>query len=187
MRSFPEGGQDFQALADKACIEDGNTEAAMALYAIPGQQPIEARHLVLDYNGSLATDGALIPGVAEGLRELALPPYGLCVHVVTADTNGTARRQLEGLPCVVSILGPQAQDRAKLEYVQNLGAAWTVAVGNGYNDRLMLAEAALGIVVIGEEGAAVQTVLASRVACLDMLSALDLLRRPHRLAATLRC
>ena len=159
----------------------------MALFAIPGQEPLEARHLVLDYNGTLAADGLLAPGVACRLRELALPAHGLSIHVVTADTNGTARRQLEGLPCVVSILGPQGQDRAKLEYVQGLGAEGTVAVGNGYNDRLMLAAAALGIVVIGEEGAAVQAVLASRVACRDVLSALDLLRRPLRLAATLRC
>ena len=87
----------------------------------------------------------------------------------------------------MSILGPEAQDRAKLEYVQSIGAERTVAVGNGYNDRLMLAEAALGIVVMGQEGAAVQTVLASRVACHDICSALDLLRNPQRLAATLRC
>ncbi len=62
-----------------------------------------------------------------------------------------------------------------------------MAIGNGRNDRLMLAAAALGIVIIGEEGAAVQTVLASRVACHDILSALDLLRQPQRLVATLRC
>ena len=58
---------------------------------------------------------------------------------------------------------------------------------NGQNDNLMLAVAALGIVVIGEEGAAVQTILASRVICRDILSALDLLLKPKRLTATLRC
>lgn len=158
----------------------------MALYAIPGQDPIEARSLVLDYNGTLATDGTLVAGVADRLRELALPPHGLSIHVVTADTMGTVRRQLDGLPCAVSILGPTAQDKAKLEYVQGIGAEWTVAIGNGQNDRLMLAGAALGIAVVGEEGAAVQAVLASRVVCRDILSALDLLRNPQRLAATLR-
>ena len=159
----------------------------MAVFVIPGQNPIEVGHLVLDFNGTLAVDGVLLTGVAERLRELTLTPYALSIHVVTADTNASARRQLDGLPCVVSILGPEAQDRAKLEYVQSIGAERTVAVGNGYNDRLMLAEAALGIVVMGQEGAAVQTVLASRVACHDIHSALDLLRNPQRLAATLRC
>jgi soluble P-type ATPase len=158
----------------------------MALYAIPGQNPIEARHLVLDYNGTLAVDGALAPGVAERLRELALPPHNLSIHVVTADTVGTVRDQLEGLPCTVSILGPQAQDEAKRLYLRGVGAREAIAVGNGQNDCLMLAEAALGIAIVGEEGAAAQAVLASRVVCRDILSALDLLRKPHRLSATLR-
>ena len=78
----------------------------MPLYAIPGQDPLEVRHLVLDYNGTLATDGTLVPGVAERLRELALPPHSLTIHVVTADTMGTVERQLHGLPCELSILGP---------------------------------------------------------------------------------
>lgn len=158
----------------------------MALYAIPGQDPIAVRHLVLDYNGTLAADGVLVAGVADRLRELALAPHDLSIHVVTADTMGTARRQLENLPCVVSILGPAAQDKAKLEYLRGLGAERTVAIGNGQNDCLMLAEAALGIAIVGEEGAAVQAVLAARVVCRDIRSALDLLRNPRRLAATLR-
>jgi hypothetical protein len=29
-------------------------EQAMPLYAIPGQNPIEIRHLVLDYNGTVS-------------------------------------------------------------------------------------------------------------------------------------
>ena len=159
----------------------------MALYAIPGQDSLEVRHLVLDYNGTLATDGTLVPGVAERLRELALPPHHLLIHVVTADTMGTVNRQLEGLPCKLSILGPAEQDKAKLKYVQDIGVEWTVAIGNGQNDHLMLAAAALGIAVIGEEGAAVQSILASRVVCRDILTALDLLLNPNRLAATLRC
>ncbi|MEA4855413.1 MAG: ATPase P [Solidesulfovibrio sp.] len=158
----------------------------MALYAIPGQDPIEARHLVLDYNGTLAADGVLVPGVAERLRELALPPHSLSVHVVTADTVGTVRNQLDGLPCAVSVLGPEAQDEAKRNYLRSVGAQGAIAIGNGQNDCLMLAEAALGIAIVGEEGAAAQAVLAARVVCRDILSALDLLRNPQRLAATLR-
>ncbi|WP_232502797.1 hypothetical protein [Solidesulfovibrio magneticus] len=39
------------------------TETAMPLYAIPGQNPLEIRHLVLDYNGTLAADGTLVTRV----------------------------------------------------------------------------------------------------------------------------
>ena len=163
-----------------------DTEATMAQYDIPGQNPIEARHLVLDYNGTLATDGVLLPGVAERLLALTASPYGLDIHVVTADTMGTVRRQLARLPCAVAVIGPRDQDKAKLEYIRALGASGTVAVGNGQNDRLMLAEAELGIAVMGEEGAATQAVLASRLVCRDILSVLDLLLNALRLTATLR-
>ena len=158
----------------------------MALYEIPGDNPLAVQRLVLDYNGTLATDGALLPGVAERLFALAAPPHELDIHIVTADTMGTVQQQLAGLPCSVTVIGPLAQDKAKLVYVRNLGALGTVAIGNGQNDRLMLAEAALGIAVVGEEGVATQAVLASRLVCRDILSALDLLLREARLAATLR-
>jgi soluble P-type ATPase len=86
----------------------------------------------------------------------------------------------------VSVLGPEAQDEAKRNYLRSVGAQGAIAIGNGQNDCLMLAEAALGIAIVGEEGAAAQAVLAARVVCRDILSALDLLRNPQRLAATLR-
>ena len=54
---------------------------------IPGSSRMVLRHLVLDLNGTLALDGRLLPGVAEAL--LALKDL-LAVHIVTADTFGTA-------------------------------------------------------------------------------------------------
>jgi hypothetical protein len=77
--------------------------------------------------------------VAERLRMLVAPPHSLALHVVFADTMGTFRRQLAGLPCVVAVIGPRDQDKAKLEYIRALGTSGTVAVGNGQNDRLMSA------------------------------------------------
>jgi len=38
---------------------------------IPGTGLLRLQHLVLDYNGTLATDGALLPGVDERARTLA--------------------------------------------------------------------------------------------------------------------
>ena len=105
---------------------------------IPGHGPLPLRHLVLDYNGTLALDGNLVPGVAERLTELAAAPGALRVHVITADTFGQVRQQLAGLPCACQVIGPGHQDQAKLEYVRALGAPTVAAVGNGRNDRLML-------------------------------------------------
>ncbi|OOG28844.1 ATPase P [Thioalkalivibrio denitrificans] len=150
---------------------------------IPGGPALALEHLVLDYNGTLAVDGALLPGVAEALEALS---RHLRLRVLTADTFGRARDNLAGLPCELIVLDPDAQDQAKLRHVQSLGAGRCVAVGNGRNDCLMLKAAALGICVVQAEGAAMATLLAADVAVPDIHSALGLLRRPQRLVATLR-
>lgn len=151
--------------------------------AVPGYGTLEIRHLVLDYNGTLAVDGELEPGIGSSFQALAPE---MTIHVVTADTFGKAARRLEGLPCQLSVLGQGEQDQAKLDYVKHLGPAFTAAVGNGRNDRLMLEQAALGIAVILREGAAVRTVMAADIVCTDIGSALQLLYHPLRLTATLR-
>lgn len=150
---------------------------------IPGGDALRLRHLVLDYNGTLAVDGALLAGVAERLRALA---GGLEIHVVTADTFGRAREGLAGLPARLSILPPGGQDAAKERFVEELGPEGVAAVGNGRNDARMLARAALGIAVVLGEGAAAEALAAADVVAAGIPSALDLLLHPRRLTATLR-
>ena len=107
---------------------------------IPGNGKLRLEHLVLDYNGTLACDGALLPGVSERLVRLA---ECLDIHVITADTFGTAQKALEGLPVTLRILPPVGQGHAKMAYVSQLGRNRVVAVGNGRNDRLMVQAAVL--------------------------------------------
>ena len=151
--------------------------------AIPGFRNLQLEHLVLDYNGTLACDGKIIPGVKEALDMLA---DKLHIHILTADTFGKARSGLKGVPCELTILPEKNQDTRKLEYITRLGPVSTVCIGNGRNDRLMLKEAILGIAVIQEEGAAVETLLAADVVCTGIVKALQLLTNPLRLVATLR-
>jgi soluble P-type ATPase len=70
--------------------------------------------------------------------------------------------------------------------VEALGASRYLYIGNGRNDRLMLAAAAVGIAVVQAEGAAVETLLAADVAAPHIQTALGLLLNPGRLVATLR-
>ena len=150
---------------------------------IPGDRVLQLKHIVLDYNGTIARDGNLIPGVKQNLIALA---DKLHIHILTADTFGNVRRGLKGIKCHLSIIAPEAQDIGKLDYVKKLGAENTVCVGNGRNDQLMLKEAALGIGVILKEGAAAATLSAADVVCTNIVSALELLDNPLRLIATLR-
>jgi soluble P-type ATPase len=150
---------------------------------IPNYDTIMIEHLLLDFNGTIAIDGKLVPGVAQRLEELSSL---LTIHVITADTNGTARSQLENIPCTIKIISDINQDRVKIGYARDLGLSKVVAIGNGTNDFLMLKKAALSIGVIQTEGAAAKTMQAAKIICNDIKDALDLLLRHHRLTATLR-
>jgi len=150
---------------------------------IPGFRVLRLDHLVLDYNGTLAEDGRLLPGVAEALTSLS---DALRIHVVTADTFGVAAAELAGLPVELVIVARDDQAEQKLGYVTNLGASTVVAIGNGRNDRKMLDAAALGIALIQREGGAADSVAAADVVVTAIVDALALLRHPMRLVATLR-
>jgi soluble P-type ATPase len=147
---------------------------------VPGSGPLHLRHLLLDFTGTLSLDGQLLPGVAERLEVLGRV---LQVTVLTADTFGTAAGQLEGLPLV---LHPIRTGRDKADFLAGLNPTQTAAVGNGRNDAAMVRMAALGIAVVGPEGCSGELIAAARVVCRDILDALDLLRNPLRLKATLR-
>ncbi len=150
---------------------------------IPGRNPLSLDHLVLDYNGTLARDGRLIEGVVPRLEQLG---EIIRIHVVTADTFGTVAGELGALPLTLTILEPEHQDRRKATYVHQLDARTVAAVGNGRNDAAMLGDAALGLAVIQEEGAAPATLAVADAVFTHINHALDALLHPRRLVATLR-
>jgi P-type E1-E2 ATPase len=136
--------------------------------------------LFLDFTGTLALDGTLLPGVAERLTAIA---KCLRVTVATADTFGTAQEALRGLPLNVRVVLTGLE---KATLVRDAGPERVVAIGNGRNDVPMFKEAALRIAVMGSEGAAAELIEAADVVVNDVRDALDLLLHPLRLKATLR-
>jgi len=150
---------------------------------IPGFRRLELHYLVSDYNGTLAVDGKLLPDVAKLLGELAAH---IDIHVITADTFGLARAQLDGVPVKLVITPTESQAEAKLHHVTSLGTNSVVAIGNGRNDRQMLHAVALGIALIQREGGAFETIANADLVSTSILDALDLLQNPKRLIATLR-
>jgi soluble P-type ATPase len=74
----------------------------------------------------------------------------------------------------------------KEQFIKKIGPDKTIAVGNGYNDHLMVKEAALGIAVIGREGAARETIANADVVVNEISDALDFILKPLRHRATLR-
>lgn len=150
---------------------------------IPGNKTIRAEYLVLDYNGTLAIDGTIISGVKEILNSLA---EKISIYVVTADTFGQAVNNLKEINCQCSVLNGNNQQQQKLQFITKLGEQKVIAIGNGMNDMLMLKNSALGIAVIQKEGTSLKTLFNADIVCEDITDALDLLRNPLRISATLR-
>ncbi len=153
-------------------------------FKIPGRDDFEITHVVCDYNGTIALDGSLKEGVKQRFKDLN--NLGLKVSVITADTHGNARSNLEGVACEIQILSTDQHDKEKADYVLSLGAGHVIAFGNGQNDRLMLQQAQVGVALLQEEGLCVRTLDASDVLVRGINDGLDLLLSPKRLVATLR-
>lgn len=150
---------------------------------VPGRGALALAHLVLDLNGTITLDGAVVPGVAEDLAALR---DRLSITLLTADTRGTAAAVAGELGIDLQRLDAGDEAAQKAAFVERVGAANAVAIGNGANDAAMLAAAALGICVLGGEGAATSAWSAADVVAGDIRTALGLLLHPRRLLATLR-
>ena len=154
----------------------------MLTIQIPGREAFPISHLVLDYNGTIALDGEIIPGIKERLDVLC---RDLEICVITADTHGTAAKKCEGLPLQVLTFPTTEVGRIKAEEVRRRtgGVAF---IGNGVNDIHMSDAADLSNCVMGTEGCGSALIGHTDVTVTSILDALDLLLIPGRLRATLR-
>jgi P-type E1-E2 ATPase len=150
---------------------------------IPGFGNVEIKHVLFDYNGTLAVGGYVASGVREILNQLAKM---VDIYVITADTFGSVQAELTGEPLKVVRISGKDERAEKLAFVQQLGSQHTLAIGNGNNDALMLREAAIGIAVMGREGCAKSALDNADLIVTDILCALEMLIYSERLKATLR-
>lgn len=149
---------------------------------IPGREELSLRHLILDYNGTIAEDGNLIAGIGPRLEELS---RFLSISVITADTHGTAARHCAGLPVQVLTFPTTEVGAIKAEQARKLSGG-VVCIGNGFNDMAMSDVCDLSVCVIGREGCCAALLLHTDVVVTSILDALDLLLKTDRLRATLR-
>ena len=149
---------------------------------IPGRETLEISFVVLDYNGTVARDGILLPAAAERIRALtALVP----VYIITADTYGTVEAQCRDLGAAVRTFPRDGAAKCKREIVEKLGSG-VFAVGNGFNDIEMFDAAAMSAAVMEKEGVCAALLPHADVFVAAPEDALDLLLKPDRLRATLR-
>ncbi|NLB17896.1 MAG: ATPase P, partial [Syntrophomonadaceae bacterium] len=139
---------------------------------IPGRGEFVFKYLLLDMNGTVSTDGVLIPGVKWRLKKLK---EFLDIYLITADTFGSALDVSADLGIELAIISPIDGGQDKLDFLKLKGSNETIAIGNGFNDVGLLREAGLSIVVMGSEGCSVQALNVAMIAVSDIRDALDLI------------
>lgn len=150
---------------------------------VPGKGVYQLDHLVCDLNGTLTVDGKLVEGV---MRTITTLKDRLQIHIISADTYGHIESISKVLNLFTVKIQPGNEAEQKADYVRQLGAKRVIAIGQGANDHIMLAEAAIGICVLSPEGLAATSLCSADIVMPDILSALELLLKPIRLVATLR-
>jgi len=143
---------------------------------------MEIENIVLDLNGTIATDGKIpleVKGKINSLSETVK------VYILTADTQGTASKEISDMEAELLKVSEEDSAEVKLRVLKSLAPQKTVVIGNGNNDHLILREAALGIAVLGDEGMSVLAMKNADIIVKNISDALDLFLKPKRLIATL--
>lgn len=150
---------------------------------IQGWGNVMIENIVIDLNGTIATDGRISTEVKEKIKTLS---HKVKIYVLTADTQGMADKEISDMNVELIKIPGEDSKREKFEFLKTLNLEATVAIGNGSNDQLILKEAALGIAVLGDEGMSFSTMKNADIVVKNILNALDLFLKPKRLTATLR-
>ena len=149
---------------------------------IPGWGNMDIENIVLDLNGTIATDGKIPTEVREKINSLS---DRVSIYIVTADTQRTGDEEMRDLKAKLIKIPGEDCKHGKFGFIKDLQIEKTVAIGNGNNDQLILKEAGLGIAVLGDEGMSVSAMKNADIVVKNIFDALDLFLKPKRLLATL--
>ena len=149
---------------------------------IPGWGNMDIENILLDLNGTIATDGKIPTEVKGKINSLA---DRVSIYILTADTRATADEEMRDLNAKLIKMPGEDSKNWKFEFIKDLEIEKTVAIGNGNNDQLILKEAGLGIAVLGDEGMSVSAMKNADIVVKSIFDALDLFLKPKRLLATL--
>lgn len=151
---------------------------------IPGMKSIDIKNIVLDYNGTIALDGKLLPEVESKIVHLS--KEGIGVHILTADTHDTVQKQCGHLPANIKIFNKDNASIHKGNIVDELGGETCISIGNGYNDGVMFEKSTLGIIILGQEGCSTEALMKANILCRSIEDAFDMIIKKERIIATLR-
>ncbi len=148
----------------------------------PGQEPLEIDFILIDFEGTLASDCRVHPKAKDKINLLSKRAK---IYILTKEEKERLEEVLKKVKAEIIYLTEGESSQKKLDLLRQLGATGTVAIGNGVDDGPMIEEAGLGVCVIGKEGVSAEAVKNADVVFTDILDALDFLLKPLRQKATL--
>ena len=148
----------------------------------PGQEPLEIEFILIDFEGTLASDRRVHPKAKDKINLLAKRTK---IYILARGEREVIEGMLRKVKAEIVFSSEGQGSQEKLDLLTRLGKDRTVAIGNGLEDASMVEEAGLGICVIGKEGASGEALRKADVIVTHILDALDFLLKPLRHQATL--
>ena len=148
----------------------------------PGHEPLEIDFILVDFDGTLASDGRVHPKAKDKLNLLAKRAR---IYILAKEEKERVEEILKRVKAEVVYIAEGGACQAKSDLVRRIGASRTVAIGNGMEDASMIEEAGLGICMLGKEGTATSSLQKADLVFTSILDALDFLLKPLRQKGTL--
>ena len=148
----------------------------------PGQEPSEIDFILLDFEGTLASDRRVHPKAKDKINLLSKRAK---IYILTKGEKEGVEEVLKKVKAEIVYLDEGKSSQQKLDLLRQLGATRTVAIGNGVDDAPMMEEAGFSLCVIGKEGTSSEAMDKAEVVFMNILDALDFLLKPLRQKATL--
>jgi soluble P-type ATPase len=154
----------------------------MIIIQKPGQEPLAIDFILIDFEGTLASDRRVHPKARDKLNLLSKRSK---IYILAKGEQEAIGEILKKIKAEVIYLTEGEASQRKLDLLRQVGATRAVAIGNGVDDAAMIEEAGLGICIIGKEGTSAEATKKADVVFTDILYALDFLLKPLRHKATL--
>ena len=148
----------------------------------PGQSNLEIEFILVDFDGTLASDRRVHPKAKDKINLLSKRTK---IYILTKEEKSLVEEVLEKVKAEIVYLMEGEVPQQKLDLLRKLGASQCVAIGNGADDVAMIEEASLGICVLSKEGTFTEAMKKADVVFMNFLDALDFLLKPLRQKATL--
>ena len=147
-----------------------------------GQEPLEIDFILIDFEGTLASDRRVHPKAKDKINLLS---KRIKIYILTKGEKAGVEEVLKKVKAEIVYLREGESSQQKLDLLRQLGPARTVAIGNGVDDVAMIEEAGLGVCVLGKEGTFSDAMKKADVVFMNIVDTFDFLLKPIRQKASL--